>query len=66
MSKRGDVVRINFFGGLEDTASYFTSLREALDMGLQMGNRANSGLSPTKWVQSNTSEVKRYRPRQRP
>lgn len=66
MSKKGDVVRINFFSGLEDTAFYSTSLREALDMGLQTGNRANSGLSPTKRVQSNTPEANRYRPRQRP
>ncbi|RWM28582.1 hypothetical protein [Mesorhizobium sp.] len=36
MSKKGDVHRINFFGGLEDTALYTTSLKEALEKGLAM------------------------------
>ncbi|MDX8433451.1 hypothetical protein RFN25_08395 [Mesorhizobium abyssinicae] len=33
MSKKGEVHRINYFGGLEETALYTTSLEEALTMG---------------------------------
>lgn len=36
MSKKGEIHRINFFGGLEDTAHYTTSLKEALEKGLAM------------------------------
>lgn len=36
MSKKGEVHRINYFGGLEETALYTTSLEEALTMGLGM------------------------------
>lgn len=36
MSKKGDVHRINFFGGLENTAHYTTSLKDALEKGLAM------------------------------
>lgn len=36
MSKRGETHRINFFGGLEDTARYTNSLEEALNKGLDM------------------------------
>ena len=49
MSKSGDVVRINYFGGLEDTAFYSTSLRETLDKGLEMGRR-NGSSSPIRQV----------------
>ncbi|WP_245470112.1 hypothetical protein [Mesorhizobium sp. M2C.T.Ca.TU.002.02.1.1] len=39
MSKRGETIRINFFGGLEDTALYSNNLEEALDKGLEMAGR---------------------------
>ncbi|ANT51221.1 hypothetical protein GCM10007880_30870 [Mesorhizobium amorphae] len=42
MSKKGEVHRINFFGGLEDTAHYTTSLEEALDRGLRMARPRRS------------------------
>jgi hypothetical protein len=46
MSKRGCIHRINFFGGLEDTAYYTESLEHALDKGLQMARprRTSSGI----------------------
>jgi hypothetical protein len=39
ISKRGDTHRINFFGGLEETACYTTSLTDALDRGVDMARR---------------------------
>lgn len=36
MSKKGNVHRINYFSGLEDTALYTESLQEALEKGLAM------------------------------
>ena len=36
MSKKGEVHRINFFSGLENTAYYTTSLQDALNKGLAM------------------------------
>jgi hypothetical protein len=36
ISKRGDIHRINFFGGLESTAYYTESLEDALERGLSM------------------------------
>ncbi|RWP46716.1 hypothetical protein [Mesorhizobium sp.] len=36
ISKKGEVHRINFFSGLENTAYYTTSLQDALDKGLAM------------------------------
>jgi hypothetical protein len=42
MSKRGETIRINFFGGLEDTARYSNDLEEALANGLEMAGRGNS------------------------
>jgi hypothetical protein len=36
ISKRGCTHRINFFGGLENTAYYTESLPDALDRGLEM------------------------------
>jgi hypothetical protein len=39
MSKRGETHRINFFGGLEDTAYYTSDLRDALAKGLKMSER---------------------------
>jgi hypothetical protein len=36
MSKRGATLRINFFGGREDSARYVESLRDALETGLAM------------------------------
>jgi hypothetical protein len=40
MSKKGEVHRINFFSGLEDTAYYTRSLQDALDKGLAMAGGA--------------------------
>ncbi|MGX9177127.1 hypothetical protein [Mesorhizobium sp. BHbdii] len=40
ISKKGEVHRINFFSGLENTAYYTTSLQEALDRGLAMARGA--------------------------
>ncbi|PBC04299.1 hypothetical protein CK220_11865 [Mesorhizobium sp. WSM3860] len=42
ISKKGDVHRINFFGGLENTAHYTTSLKEALEQGLAMARPQRS------------------------
>jgi hypothetical protein len=36
ISKRGDTLRINYFGGLENTAFYTADLSEALNKGLSM------------------------------
>lgn len=41
MSKRGETIRINFFGGLEDTARYSNNLEEALANGLEVVGRGN-------------------------
>lgn len=38
--KKGEIHRINFLNGEEDTAYYTTSLQEALDKGLAMAKRA--------------------------
>ncbi|RWM20315.1 MAG: hypothetical protein E5X53_02840 [Mesorhizobium sp.] len=40
ISKKGEVHRINFFSGLENTAYYTTSLQEARDRGLAMARGA--------------------------
>ena len=42
MSKKGDVHRINYFSGLEDTAHYTVSLQEALEKGLAMARPKRS------------------------
>ena len=39
MSKKGEMHRINFFSGLEETAYYTDNLQEALEKGLAMGRR---------------------------
>jgi hypothetical protein len=39
MSKRGETLRINYFGGLEDTARYPQTLQEALDLGFALAKR---------------------------
>jgi len=36
ISKKGETHRINFFGGLEDTAYYTNNLNDALEKGLEM------------------------------
>lgn len=36
ISKRGNIHRINFFGGLENTAHYTESLEDALAKGMVM------------------------------
>jgi hypothetical protein len=36
LSKKGGMHRMNYFGGLEDTALYTSSLDEALVLGLKM------------------------------
>ncbi|UVC18432.1 hypothetical protein [Mesorhizobium onobrychidis] len=40
ISKKGELHRINFFSGLENTAYYTTSLQEARDRGLAMAKGA--------------------------
>ncbi|TIT24224.1 MAG: hypothetical protein E5W81_08030 [Mesorhizobium sp.] len=40
MSKKGEVHRINFFSGLENTAYYTPTLQDALDKGLGMAGGA--------------------------
>ncbi|CCV14996.1 hypothetical protein [Mesorhizobium sp. STM 4661] len=40
ISKKGEIHRINFLNGPENTAYYTTSLQEALDKGLAMARRA--------------------------
>ena len=42
MSKKGDIHRVNYFGGLENTAHYATSLKEALEKGLAMARPQRS------------------------
>jgi hypothetical protein len=42
MSKKGDIHRVNYFGGLENTAHYAASLREALEKGLAMARPQRS------------------------
>lgn len=36
MSKRGETIRLNHFGGLEDTAKYTTDLHDALVLGREL------------------------------
>jgi hypothetical protein len=44
ISKRADTHRINFFGGLEETAYYTTSLPDAMNRGVDMARlRGGSG-----------------------
>ncbi|WP_432283675.1 hypothetical protein SLT36_17400 [Aminobacter sp. BA135] len=46
MSKRGETIRLNYFGGLEDTAKYATDLQEALALGRELaGPRRSNGPS---------------------
>ncbi|MER8369973.1 hypothetical protein [Mesorhizobium sp. M0306] len=40
MSKKGEVHRINFFSGLENTAYYTPALQDALEKGLAMAGGA--------------------------
>lgn len=36
MSKRGETIRLNHFGGLEDTARYTNDLHDALALGREL------------------------------
>jgi hypothetical protein len=47
ISKKGEVHRINFFGGLEDTAYHTDSLKDALVQGLKMAGAPRSRISLT-------------------
>ena len=47
ISKRGEVHRINFFGGLEETAYQTDSLEDALDQGLKMAGAPRSRITVT-------------------
>lgn len=38
MSKRGEIIRLNHFGGLEDTAKYTTDLQNAATLGRELAN----------------------------
>ena len=43
ISKRGSTHRINFFGGLENTAYYTQELQDALSRGLAMAKPSRKG-----------------------
>jgi hypothetical protein len=45
MSKRGETIRLNYFGGLEDTAKYATDLQEALALGKELAGPRRHGSS---------------------
>ena len=45
ISKKGEVHRINFFGGLEDTVYQTESLKDALDQGLKMAGAPRSRIT---------------------
>ena len=45
MSKRGETIRLNYFGGLEDTAKYATDLQEALALGTELAGPRRHGSS---------------------
>lgn len=47
ISKRGDTIRVNNFGGLAETAYYTESLQEALDAGMKM---ARTNQLPVDWL----------------
>ena len=47
ISKRGEVHRINFFGGIEETAYQTDSLEDALDQGLKMAGAPRSRITLT-------------------
>ena len=47
ISKKGEVHRINFFGGLEETAYQTDSLEDALDQGLKMAGAPRSRITLT-------------------
>lgn len=57
ISKKGEIHRINFFSGLENTAYYTTSLQEALDRGLAMARGAGrlQGSAAAKSVETGPS-----------
>lgn len=52
ISKRGDTIRVNYFGGLEETAYYTESLEEAFDAGMRMARPHE--LSPS-WMSCRTA-----------
>ncbi|GAA4112455.1 hypothetical protein ASC75_17340 [Aminobacter sp. DSM 101952] len=45
MSKRGETIRLNHFGGLEDTAKYTTDLQDALALGREIAGPRRAGAS---------------------
>ncbi|WP_376705473.1 hypothetical protein RQ479_13595 [Mesorhizobium sp. ISC25] len=51
MSKKGEVHRINFFSGLENTAYYTPTLQDALDKGLAMAGGAGR-MKPSAFAKS--------------
>jgi hypothetical protein len=57
ISKRGDTHRINFFGGLEETACYTTSLTDALDRGVDMARRRGGSSTAMKSVATVTQRA---------
>jgi hypothetical protein len=57
ISKRGDTHRINFFGGLEETAYYTTSLTDALDRGVDMARRRGGSSTAMKSVATVTQRA---------
>ena len=47
MSKKGNVLRINHFSGLEETALYTVSLQEALEKRCPSRGVTNQSIRPT-------------------
>lgn len=47
MSKRGNTIRVNHFGGHEDTAHYTESLQDAFDAGMRMARPEHL---PRQWL----------------
>lgn len=52
ISKRGGVIRVNHFGGFENSALYAKDLQEALNVDLKM---ARPELLPSGWLEGRTN-----------
>ncbi|GAA2818663.1 hypothetical protein EDC40_103441 [Aminobacter aminovorans] len=52
VSKRAGVIRLNYFGGFEQSALYAIDLQEALNVGLKM---AEAEHVPTGWLEDDPS-----------
>ena len=45
VSKRGETIRLNYFGGLEDTARYTNNLEQALALGHEIAQPIRRSIS---------------------